>query len=1318
MDTGKVKREPNPKEKTNILSDIFFLWTGKIFRRGLKDPPMSSSELCMPLTEDTSDALGNALEEKWVEELENAKKRGRKPKLLYAVVKAFGWGYAKLALIHAANEIFRLAQPLLLGRLLLYFTGTSMMTKDDGLMYAGGMILLCFVGTILQNHYGMHGFHYGMKVRVACCSLIYRKTLRLSKTALGETAAGQAVNLLSNDVSRFDLVTFFLHYLWSAPIGALLILYYMWLEAGIAGIVGVLAVLVVVPLQSYTGKMASRFRLQTAYKTDERVRLMDEIICGIQVIKMYAWEKPFARLISVARAKELQILKKSSYVRGLYMTFNLFTTRFAVFSTMITLSLFGESLSADKIFVYSSYLSMMAFTMSGMYTRGFAEAAESLVALKRLTKYMMYEENTDKSDVAKQYKIRKDSGQESENFGEISLKEAKAQWHTSQQDATLQNISLEIKNGSLTAVVGPVGCGKSSLLHALLGELPFKEGKVSITGRISYASQEPWVFAASVRQNIIFGLPFNRARYAEVVRVCALNDDFAQWPDGDRTIIGERGMSLSGGQRARINLARAIYKEADIYLLDDPLSAVDTNVGKHLFDECICYFLRNKTRILITHQVQYLEKADLIVLLNNGSVELQGNYEKLANSNLDFAQLFRREPEEVEKIGDVDEEMAQSPTVQKQLSLPPSQSNRNSRAPDAIGESVENLTATPLEEIKVETESAFSRYFLAGANICTLCILIAFFIISQISASLCDFWVSVWTTQDLLQRKHLSNSINFTTQFYNETSENGNETQIKSIDFMSTETCQLIYSGLIISLFLITITRSIIFYNICMKSSQRLHDTMFKAVSETYMSFFNSNPSGRILNRFSKDLGSIDELLPKALLDAGQIIMVIIGVIIVAVIINYVFLLPVLVIAVFGGLARYVFLRTSTNLKKIEGITRSPVFTHLNATLQGLTTIRAYQAEEILKNEFDKHQDLHTAAWHLFISISTAFGFILDFLCFLLIAFVTFLLILVETDLFGGEVGLAITQIMALSGMVQWGMRQSAEVYNQLTSVERVLEYTELKTEDNLESSSWEKEAGKRLEAWPDEGKIEFQNLFLYYKEDEPPAIKDLTLTINSGEKIGIVGRTGAGKSSIISSLFRLAKVDGAIRIDGVDTSCVALQRLRSRISIIPQEPVLFSGTIRRNLDPFQMFTDIKLNQAIEEVELKDALSNGLDTQVLEGGSNFSVGQKQLLCLARAILRSNKILLLDEATASVDPQTDALIQKTIRSKFADCTVCTIAHRINTIMDSDRVLVMDNGRMVEFDTPYNLLQRPAGHFAKLARHAGAACGDQLRRAADV
>ncbi|XP_033209998.1 probable multidrug resistance-associated protein lethal(2)03659 isoform X2 [Belonocnema kinseyi] len=1310
IQTEKVK---NPREKANPLSALTFSWILRTFWLGYQRD-LEVTDLYKPLKEHTSNILGEKITSVWEEEFRRLNKsqlpgtqkqeneKGKRktaeggptykePSLMRVLIKCFGAKVAMYGIFLAIMEILlRVMQPLFLGRLLRFYQTDNLVTYEEAYLYALGVIMCSAVNIFVIHPYMMAILHMGMKMRIACCSLIYRKALRLSKTALGETTIGQAVNLLSNDVNRFDVAIIFLHYLWIGPLETIIVTYFMYQEVGASAVIGVATLLMFIPLQGFLGKKSSVLRLRTAIRTDERVRLTNEIISGIQAIKMYTWEKPFSALIEKARRKEINVIRSTSYIRGMITSFIIFSTRLSLFITVLAYVLYDEHITAEKVFMLTAYYNILRQTMTVFFPQGITQVAEACVSIRRLENFMRYEEVAErevhkfdkKINTIDEFGNNKVDEKMEEHEGSVLVKNGCARWLETDKEDTLHGINLHVKPGHLTAIVGQVGVGKSSLLNAILKELPLNDGTVQVKGSLAYASQEPWLFAGSVRQNILFGRKYEQLRYEQVVKVCQLKRDFSLLPYGDKTIVGEKGISLSGGQRARINLARAVYADVDIYLFDDPLSAVDAHVGKRMFEDCIDRYLRNRTRILVTHQLQYLRNVDHIVVLKDGIIQAEGSFQELGALGVDFGQLLESQAQQVE------EQVASVPgsrCTSRQGSIT---SINSFMANDVAKASIE-----PEEEAEMRSKGnvggwVYKGYFKAGGNWCVILTIFLFCTGAQLAASGGDWFIAQWVNME-------------------EKSEIKGGQVIRWEGSFSRETCIYIYSGLTLLTIVITVVRSFSFFSMCMRSSKRLHDRMFRAISRATMKFFSTNSSGRVLNRFSKDMGAIDEMLPIALIDCVQIGLSLVGIIVVVAASNVWLLIPTFLIGIVFYYLRVFYLATSRSVKRLEGVTRSPVFGHLNATLQGMTTIRAFQAEEVLTKEFDHHQDLHSSAWFIFIASSRAFGFWLDIFCLFYIALVTlsFLFMGGEDKTEGGNVGLAITQSIGLTGMFQWGMRQSAELENQMTSVERVLEYSNIESEPALESSPDK----KPNDDWPHEGKVEFKEVFLRYSPLEPPVLKNLNFVISTKEKVGIVGRTGAGKSSLISALFRLAIVEGRIEIDGVDTGEIGLHDLRSKISIIPQEPFLFAGSLRSNLDPFNAYPDHMLWQALEEVELKEM---GLDAHVNEGGSNLSVGQRQLVCLARAIARNNPILVLDEATANVDPRTDELIQKTIRTKFEKCTVLTIAHRLNTVMDSDRILVMDAGSVVEFDHPHLLLQKESGNLKSMVRETGTSMAEAL------
>uniref|UniRef100_A0A8D0B2H0 Multidrug resistance-associated protein 4 n=1 Tax=Sander lucioperca TaxID=283035 RepID=A0A8D0B2H0_SANLU len=1004
--------------------------------------------------------------------------------------------------------MFILIQPVILGKMIEYFENydpDNMTALYETLGYAAGLSM-CTICLALTHHlYFFHVQRTGMKIRVAMCHMIYKKALRLSSSAMGKTTTGQIVNLLSNDVNKFDDVTIFLHFLWVGPLQAAAVVGLLWAEIGPSCLAGMVILMFLMPTQTMFGRLFSKFRSKTAVLTDERIRTMNEVVSGMRIIKMYAWEKPFAALVTEVRRKEISKIMKSSYLRGLNMASFYCASKIILFVTFTLYVLLGNTITASRVFVTVSLYTSVRLTVTLFFPSAIEKLFESRVSVRRIQvccfNFLMLDEIT-KGPAALPQDEKKDAF--------VEIQDLVCYWDKSLDAPSLQNLSFTLNSSHLLAVIGPVGAGKSSLLSTILRELPHEKGVLTVKGQLTYAAQQPWVFPGTIRSNILFGKELDTQKYERVIRACALK---RLLPDGDLTIIGDRGATLSGGQKARVNLARAVYQDADIYLLDDPLSAVDAELHEVF-----------QARIL--------------------------------------------------RVG---------------------------------------LSSSLKENILL-----------------------------------------------------------------------------------------LVFTGLTAAVIFFGFFRNIVLFHVLVRSAQTLHNRMFNSILKTPVHFFDVNPIGRVLNRFSKDIGQLDSMLPWTFADFIQVFLQIVGTIAVSVSVIPWILIPVVpLLLVFLFLRRY-FLQTSRNIKRLEATTRSPVFSHLSSSLQGLWTIRAFGAEERFQQAFDAHQDLHSAAWFLFLTTSRWFAVRLDGLCAIFVTVATFGCLLLRDQLDAGSVGLSLTYSVTLMGMFQWGVRQSTELENMMTSVERVVEYTELESE-----APWETQKRPPPD-WPRKGLVTFDQVSFSYSTEGPLVLQSLKAMFRPKEKVGIVGRTGAGKSSLVSALFRLAEPQGKIYIDGVLTSEIGLHDLRQKMSIIPQDPVLFTGSMRKNLDPFNHHTDEDLWKALEEVQLKsvvEELPGKLETVLAESGSNFSVGQRQLVCLARAILRKNRILVIDEATANVDPRTDELIQKTIRDKFRECTVLTIAHRLNTIIDSDRILVLDAGKIHAYDEPYTLLQDPDGIFYKMVQQTG-------------
>lgn len=1280
MEKVSKDAKTNPAATANFLSKIFFWWLNPLFRAGYKRR-LEEDDMYQVLAEDRSEKLGQDLQRIWDHEVQRATKELRKPRLTGVIVKCYWKAYAVLGIFTLIEETIKVVQPILLGKIIEYFESydpNNTRAFHETLGYAAGLSL-CTIGLALMHHlYFYYVQRVGMKIRVAMCHMIYKKALHLSSSAMGKTTTGQIVNLLSNDVNKFDEVTIFLHFLWVGPLQAAAVVGLLWYEIGPSCLGGIGVLLILMPVQSMFGRLFSKFRSKTAALTDSRIRTMNEVVSGMRIIKMYAWEKPFAALVSEVRRNEISKIMKSSYLRGLNMASFFCASKLILFVTFAIYVLLGNIISASRVFVTVSLYSAVRLTVTLFFPNAIEKLFESRVSVHRIQEFLTLDE------------IRKNTVAlpQDEKDAAVEIQDLTCYWDKSLDAPSLQSISLTLGSNQLLAVIGPVGAGKSSLLSSILGELPAEKGVLRVKGQLTYAAQQPWVFPGTIRSNILFGKELNPQKYERVIRACALKRDLELLPDGDQTLIGDRGATLSGGQKARVNLARAVYQDADIYILDDPLSAVDAEVGRHLFEQCICGLLKNKLRILVTHQLQYLKAADQIVVLKEGHMVAKGTYTELQQSGLDFTSLLKKEEEEEQQQPHHD-----NPTRTRTLSQNSVLSQTSSV------QSIKDGDQLPAEKVQTFAEETraqgtigirmYAKYLTAGANIVVLLAVVLLNILAQVAYIMQDWWLAYWADE---QEKLMasSNMTNITANGLNVTKE------------LDTDFYLGIYGGLTAATIIFGFGRNLVLFDVLVRCSQSLHNRMFSAILQTPVRFFDINPIGRVLNRFSKDIGLLDSNMPVTFADFVQIFLQILGVIAVAASVIPWILIPVVpLLLIFLYLRRY-FLRTSRNVKRLESTTRSPVFSHLSSSLQGLWTIRAFGEEERFQKVFDAHQDLHSEAWFLFLTTSRWFAVRLDGICSIFVTITTFGCLLLRDKLDAGAVGLALSYSVTLMGMFQWGVRQSAEVENMMTSVERVVEYTKLESE-----APWETQKRPPPD-WPSKGLVTFDQVNFFYSADGPQVLHNLKAMFRPQEKVGIVGRTGAGKSSLVSALFRLAEPQGKIYIDGIVTSEIGLHDLRQKMSIIPQDPVLFTGSMRKNLDPFNQHTDEELWSALEEVQLKsvvEELPGKLETALAESGSNFSVGQRQLVCLARAVLRKNRILIIDEATANVDPRTDELIQKTIRDKFRECTVLTIAHRLNTIVDSDRILVLDAGKIHAYDEPYTLLQDPTNIFYKMVQQTG-------------
>uniref|UniRef100_A0AC11BKC5 Uncharacterized protein n=1 Tax=Ovis aries TaxID=9940 RepID=A0AC11BKC5_SHEEP len=1248
-------------------------WLNPLFKIG-HEQKLKQDDMYSVLPEDRSQHLGEELQGHWDQEVKTAQKDAREPSLTKAIVKCYWKSCLVLGIFTFLEEGTRVVQPIFLGKMVSYienYNSSDSAALHEAYGYAAGLSACVLVWAVLHHLYFYHIQRAGMRLRVAMCHMIYRKSLHLSSSAMGKTTTGQIVNLMSNDVNRFDQVMF-LHYLWMGPLQAVAVTALLWMEIGMSCLAGMAVLIILLLLQSCFGMLFSSLRSKTAALTDDRIRIISEVITGIRTVKMNAWEKSFIDLITRLRRKEISRILKSSYLRGMNLASFFAISKIMIFVTFITNELLDNRISASQVFVVVTLIEALRFSSTLYFPMAVEKVSEAVVSIRRIKNFLLLDEIP-----------QVNTQLPSDGEVMVDMQDFTAFWDEESETPTLQGLSFTVRPGELLAVVGPVGAGKSSLLSALLGELPPSQGKVSVLGKIAYVSQQPWLFPGTVKSNILFGKKYEEERYKEVIKACALEEDLQNLKERDLTVTGDGGTPLSEGQKARVSLARAMYQDADIYLLDDLLSAVDTEVSRHLFEQCIRQALKEKVTILVTHQLQYLEDASQILILKDGKTVKRGTYSEFLKSRVDILSLFDKGNKQSEPSP-----VPGTPTLISK-SLDQSLQSRRPSLKDAApeDEDTENIQVTlPLEdqlEGKVEFKT-YASYFTAGAPWPVIIFLILVNIAAQVAYVLQDWWLLNWA--NVQSGLYLGTYVE------------------EAADVMFVLNWFLgVYSGLTVSTILFGITRSLLLFYVLANASQTLHNKMLESILRAPVLFFNRNSIGRILNRFSKDIGHMDDLLPQIFQDFIQTFLLVIGVMgMMVAVIPWVAIL-VIPFGIIFFVVQWYFLRTSRDVKRLESAAQSPVFSHLASSLRGLGTIRACKAEHKFQKLFDAHQDLHSEACFLLLMMSQQLAMYLDVICAIFVTIVAFAALILADILNPGEVGLVLSLIVTLTGMFQWCIRQSTEVENMMISVERGIEYIDLEKE-----APWELEY-RPPPSWPHEGRIYFTYVNVKYSLDGPLILKNLDTLIDPREKRGIVGRTGAGKSSLIAALFRLSEPEEPdIWIDGIWTTNIGLHDLRKKMSVAPQEPVLFTGRVRNNLDPFNEHTDEELWNALEEVQLKDIfehLPGKMNTELAESGLNLSVGQRQLVCLARTILKKNQILIIDKATSNVDPRTDELIQKKIREKFAHCTVLTITHRLSNVIDCQRISVLDSGTRKETGQPNDLLQNRNSLFYKMVQQLG-------------
>ena len=1219
-------------------------------------------------------------------------------------------------------------------------------TTNELYMFAGILTGASIFSNFCAAHQEFALQKVGVAVRNTLMVALYRKVLKLSPKGLQAESTGKIVTLMSNDVNKLQDLFSMIHNLWAAPIFIVASFTLLYDVIEWSAFVGFACILIAAPFTATVAKKLFALRRLVVQCADKRVNILSEVVSGMKVIKYYAWEKTFKGKAEKIREEEINLVWRAQKISALFGVALFSTPIFIAVCSFGSFSLAGNEITAPTAYTALALFNTLRFPLV-LVPFLLTSLLNALNAIQRLGSFLDQDESLDVeidgSDPGRVVlndasfcwptlpkKLKEEENKPGQGGGAPPSKSGAPATTASGEDAPIQtkkkptkkpkrvskkeqkkldeekaakekeelenspqqepfgmtNVSVNIEPGSLTMIIGPVGCGKSTLLSALNKFITLKSGEIKLSGTSSFVAQTAWILNTSVRNNILFGKPYDSKLYEDTLKRAQLMDDLDLLPAGDLTMIGERGVTLSGGQKQRISIARALYAESDVYLFDDPLSAVDNHVGAALFKDVIRKSLKNKTRVLVTNALQYLPQADQIVVLEEGKVQEIGTYKSLMSKGLDFSKLMKHHglDQEESSRASLDGDARKS-VDEKRKSMDISAAQGEQKAPakakiitdDMIGKeeerSIGNVSLKVYMEFFRATGTKFSALFvfcLFGAEYGTKAFL--------------DYWLSWWA-----ENKFGWNSKQ--------------------------------YLGIYFAIFLVNgiaiFFRSIVLYFFCVRAAKNLHNKLLGRVLKMPMSFFDTTPSGRIINRFSRDTETIDSVLPGIVVQfLGCIsnIITTLAIICAATLWFMIALPPIFLIYI--SVQRF-YIPACRELQRIESITRSPIYSGLGEAVLGVETIRAYRAQAHFILEADLKAQKNADA---FISQRMAACWLnmrLRFIGTGIVLLASFLVIQGKVE--AGIAGLTLVYALDVTKYMEHGTNMASQLETQMNAVERVVQYLDLPLEKN---HSTEPDVATGIpENWPAKGKLEIVDLSMKYRENLPLVLNKISFTVLPGQKIGICGRTGSGKSSMFVALFRIVEPQpgSKVLLDGVDVSTLGLRDLRSKMAMIPQDPFMFAGTVRTNLDPFEEHTDEEVWSVIEKVGLKntiDSAAKQLDMEVIDNGSNFSLGQRQLLCMGRALLRNSRVLMMDEATASVDMDSDALIQKTVREAFSECTTLTIAHRLNTIMDSDKILFLDSGKVAEYDDPETLLKNATGDFSRLVEKSGKTQEKNLKRIA--
>ncbi|CAB4302935.1 unnamed protein product [Prunus armeniaca] len=1206
------KSQQTDLDHASFLSKLTFSWINPLLNLG-SSKTLALEDIPSLVSEDEANLAYHKFAHAW-DSLSREKSSSSTGNLaLRAMAKVYMKENIWIAFCAFLRTISVVVSPLILYAFVNY-SNSDKESLSEGITIVGCLILTKLVECLSQRPWFFDSRRSGMRMRSGLIAAIYQKQLKLSSMGRRRHSAGEIVNYIAVDAYRMGEFPWWFHSTWSYALQLLLSVGVLFGVVGLGALPGLIPLIICGLLNVPFAKAIQKFQSQFMIAQDERLRATSEILNSMKIIKLQSWEEKFKSLVGSLREHELKWLAESQF-KKVYCNLLYWMSPTIISSVIFMGCILFQSvpLNASTIFTVLASLRSIGEPVK-MIPEALSVMIQVKVSFDRLNAFLVEDELNDDQ-------IMNLTSQKSDES--LRIERGIFSWYPESTVPTLRYVNLEVQREQKVAVCGPVGAGKSSLLYAVLGEMPKISGAVDAFGTIAYVSQISWIQSGTVRDNILYGKPMDKNKYEKTINACALDKDINSFDRGDLTEIGQRGINLSGGQKQRIQLARAVYSDADIYLLDDPFSAVDAHTAAILFHDCVMGALAKKTVILVTHQVEYLPEVDNILVMQGGQITQSGSYESLLTAGTAFEQLVNAHRDAVTTLGPSNYQ-SQEDMIQIEESYGTCVTGKNSGGDISLkGALGVQLTEEEEKEIGGDGWKPFWDYIIVSKAAATYWLALAI----QIPNITIGMLIGVYTAISTL-----------------------------SAVFVYLRTCFAVHMGL--------------------KASRAFFSGFTEAIFKAPMLFFDSTPVGRILTRASSDLSILDFDIPFCIIFTVCAVIELLTTFAIMASVTWQVLIVGIPAMVAAKHAQGYYLASARELIRINGTTKAPVMNYAAETSLGVVTIRAFKMGNRSTSEFD----LFVAAF--------------------------FLVFLPKGYVDPGLVGLSLSYGLSLTVTQIAGTRWYCNLSNYIISVERIKQFMQISpeppeiVEDKRPPSSW-----------PNKGRIELYSLKIKYCANAPLVLKGITCTFKGGTRVGVVGRTGSGKTTLISALFRLVEpVSGTITIDGIDICSLGLKDLRLKLSIIPQEPTLFRGSIRTNLDPLGLYSDDEIWRALEKCQLKatvSSLPNLLDSSVSDEGENWSAGQRQLFCLGRVLLKRNRILVLDEATASIDSSTDAVLQRIIRQEFAECTVITVAHRVPTVIDSDMVMVLSYGKLVEYEEPSKLLDTNS-YFSKLVAEYWSSC----------